>query len=102
MKLSHIRAQRRVSRFFSHRSFILLVLYAFGMGIILLSLLVNWPARGVPSAHAHSSATQRVASPQKGKARFGMAIPRAGTVPAPASIDALSTRLSSYLASLGS
>lgn len=66
------------------------------MGIILLSLLVNWPGRGVPGAHAHSAA------PQKGKAGLGVAVPRAGTVPAPASIDTLSAQLSSYLAPLGS
>lgn len=99
MTTPHVRNRRPTSRFSSHRLLALLVLFMLGVGIVLMSLFLRWPARGVARAQAHTGALVRNAHGQKEK--LTAAIQPSGTVPASASIDALSAKLSSYLATLG-
>lgn len=87
--------QRYLSRF-SRRSLALSALFVLITGTALMSVFLNWPVRGVPNALAHH------VSEQKTSGRLITVPQQRGTVPAPVSIDALSTPLSAYLSTLGS
>jgi beta-lactamase class A len=104
MKIPATHNQRHLSHFFSRRSLAISGLFTLGLAIVLISLFLNWPARGVSSARTsmHTGViTRRISLPQE-RAVFSRATQQAGMVPAPVSLDTLSTKLSSYLATLGS